>query len=37
VIAPAASPSDTSGDFIRDQEGRVVWLRSGLRVARRRP
>lgn len=35
VIASAATPADSSGDFIRDSEGRVAWLRSGLRVARR--
>ena len=37
VIASAAAPADSSGDFIRDADGRVAWLRYGLRVARRRP
>lgn len=36
VIAPALSPTTTSGDFIRDADGHVAWLRQGLRVARRR-
>jgi CubicO group peptidase (beta-lactamase class C family) len=36
VIAPAGSPSSSSGDFIRDDDGRVAWLRQGLRVARRK-
>jgi CubicO group peptidase (beta-lactamase class C family) len=35
VIAPAGSTSTSSGDFIRDDTGRVAWLRQGLRVARR--
>jgi CubicO group peptidase (beta-lactamase class C family) len=37
VIAPAATPAETSGDFLRDDSGQVVWLRQGLRLARRRP
>ncbi|MCA1657374.1 MAG: beta-lactamase family protein [Actinobacteria bacterium] len=37
VIAPAGSPSNSSGDFIRDDDGNVAWLRQGLRVARRQP
>jgi CubicO group peptidase (beta-lactamase class C family) len=36
VIAPAESPADSSGDFVRDGDGRVAWLRQGLRLARRR-
>jgi hypothetical protein len=36
VIAPAAEPTSSSGDFIRDTDGSVRWLRQGLRVARRR-
>jgi hypothetical protein len=36
VIAPAESPADSSGDFVRDADGRVAWLRQGLRLARRR-
>ena len=35
VMAPAGS-SESSGDFMRDAHGRVVWLRQGLRMARRR-
>lgn len=37
VIASAASPADSSGDFIRDADGEVAWLRHGLRLARRQP
>ncbi|MCW2570570.1 MAG: beta-lactamase [Frankiales bacterium] len=36
VIAPAATPAETSGDFLRDDKGQVKWLRHGLRLARRR-
>ena len=36
VIAPAEAPGRSAGDFIRDADGRVAWLRQGLRVARRR-
>jgi CubicO group peptidase (beta-lactamase class C family) len=36
VLAPAASPGDTSGDFVRGADGQVAWLRYGLRLARRR-
>lgn len=35
VIAPAGS-SQSNGDFMRDADGRVAWLRQGLRMARRR-
>ena len=35
VIAPAGT-SESSGDFIRDADGRVMWLRQGLRMAHRR-
>ena len=34
VIAPAGS-SESSGDFMRAEDGRVAWLRQGLRMARR--
>ncbi len=36
VIAPAASPADSAGDFVRDGDGAVQGLRYGLRLARRR-
>lgn len=36
VVAPAASPADSAGDFVRGSDGRVEWLRYGLRLARRR-
>jgi CubicO group peptidase (beta-lactamase class C family) len=36
VVAPAASPADSAGDFVRDAAGSVQWLRYGLRLARRR-
>ncbi|MDP9101535.1 MAG: serine hydrolase [Actinomycetota bacterium] len=36
VLAPATAPGLSSGDFIRDADGRVGWLRQGMRVARRR-
>lgn len=37
VVAPAASPAESAGDFVRDAAGCVQWLRYGLRLARRRP
>ncbi len=36
VIAPAESAWNPSGDFVRDADGKVAWLRQGLRLARRR-
>lgn len=36
VLAPAASPQTSSGDFLREADGRIAWLRQGLRLARRR-
>ncbi|MCA1710570.1 MAG: beta-lactamase family protein [Actinobacteria bacterium] len=36
VVAPAAAPADSAGDFVRDDAGAVAWLRYGLRLARRR-
>ena len=35
VIALAGNPAQSSGDFVRDPDGTVRWLRSGLRLARR--
>jgi len=35
VIALAGNPTQSSGDFVRDPDGTVRWLRSGLRLARR--
>lgn len=37
VLAAVATPTDTVGDFVRDRDGRVGWLRYGLRLARRVP
>lgn len=34
VLAPAGS-TESTGDFMRDADGRVTWLRQGLRMARR--
>ena len=36
VLAPAASPADSVGDFVRGPDGTVQWLRYGLRLSRRR-
>lgn len=36
VVAPAASPAESAGDFVRGSDGAVQWLRYGLRLARRR-
>jgi hypothetical protein len=36
VVAPAAAPQRSAGDFMRGPDGRVEFLRYGLRLARRR-
>ena len=36
VLAPAAAPAQSVGDFVRDDEGRIEFLRYGLRMAARR-
>lgn len=35
VLAPAATPGASTSDFVRGDDGRVEWLRHGLRLARR--
>jgi hypothetical protein len=36
VLAPAAAPQRSAGDFVRGADGQVEFLRYGLRLARRR-
>ena len=34
-LAPAAAPVEAAADFVRDAEGRIAWLRHGMRMAPR--
>jgi CubicO group peptidase (beta-lactamase class C family) len=37
LVARADRPWEPAGDFVRDSDGRVVWFRWGMRLARRVP
>jgi CubicO group peptidase (beta-lactamase class C family) len=37
VVAPAGSPGKATGDFVRDTDGNVQFLRYGLRLCRKLP
>ncbi|MDP9100949.1 MAG: beta-lactamase family protein [Actinomycetota bacterium] len=36
VVAPATAPQHSAGDFVRGPDGKVAFLRYGMRLARRR-
>ena len=36
VVAPVSKPGEAHADFIRDESGKIAFVRQGMRVARRR-